>query len=87
MVWALPPRRVESRTIYTRAKGHGGEYVYFFCRRRQERVCSTKYIDEDTIESAMFDVYGGLHFPSDLQNVFVRMSGRSWPKNRRPSNC
>ena len=57
---------VESRMIYTRAKGHGGEYVYFFCRRRQEHACSSKYIDEESIESAMFDVYGSLHFPSDL---------------------
>jgi hypothetical protein len=56
----------ESRMIYTRVKGHGGEYVYYFCRRRQEHTCRAKYVDEDSIETAMFDLYGRLHFPSDL---------------------
>lgn len=35
----------ERRIIYTRAKGNGGVYYYFFCRGRQEGDCSEPYID------------------------------------------
>ena len=52
--------------IYTRAKGHGGEYVYFFCRGRQDHTCNARYIDEESIESAVFNLYGRLRFPKDL---------------------
>jgi site-specific DNA recombinase len=54
------------RMIVARAVGHGGEYFYFFCRGRQEKVCDTHYLDMDQVEEAVARHYAQLRFPPDL---------------------
>jgi hypothetical protein len=51
----------ESRMIVQRSIGAGGqEYFYFFCRGKQEHVCSSRYVDTDLIEEFVEAEYHGL---------------------------
>jgi site-specific DNA recombinase len=62
----------ESRMILQWANGHGGRYMYFFCRRKQQHLCDTRYADGDVIEEAVTNYYADLHFPADLADRMRR---------------
>ena len=47
----------ESRMIVQRANGRGGGYFYFFCKAKQTRLCTTRYLDMDDVEEAVADEY------------------------------
>ena len=57
---------IESRMIMQWSKGNGGLYLYFFCRRKQQHLCISRYLEGDAVEAAVLDFYGTLDFPSDL---------------------
>ena len=51
----------ESRIIIQRTASRlGYEYFYFFCRGKQEKVCTTRYLDIETIEEKIEDEYSRL---------------------------
>ena len=56
----------EFRLIRQQSKGHGGVYDYFFCRGKQEHVCTTSHIWVDEIEDAVVDFYARLRPPEDF---------------------
>jgi site-specific DNA recombinase len=56
---------VESRMIMQWANGHGGRYLYFFCRRKQQHRCGARYIAAEAIESAVVDYYATIRFPGE----------------------
>ena len=56
----------ESRMILQWANGHGGRYLYFFCVRKQQRLCDSRYVDGDAIEAAVEKLYATIHFPEEL---------------------
>jgi site-specific DNA recombinase len=60
---ALWCARCEHRFVVTRARGNGGEYFYFFCRGRQERLCDQPYLNVHAIEQAVIDHYATVSFP------------------------
>ena len=48
----------ESRLIYTKAKGRtGGEYEYYLCRGRQQRLCDLPHLAVWQIEDAVLEHY------------------------------
>ncbi len=57
----------ESRVIIQRANGNGGTYWYFFCRGRQQHICSQPYWDMDEVEDAVLRHYATIR----LQPGFV----------------
>ncbi len=59
----------ESRMILNWANGRGGQYLYFFCRRRQQHLCAVPYTDGDAIEGAIIDLYSTVRFPPDLAEI------------------
>jgi len=56
-------RGAESRLILTRAKGHGGEYWYFFCSARQDHDCEAAYLRAEDAEAAVLRHYATLRLP------------------------
>ena len=56
----------ESRLLLTRAKGHGGEYWYFFCKARQDRACDAPYIRAEDAEASVLRHYATLRLPDDF---------------------
>lgn len=54
------------RLVFQQARGRGGTYDYFFCRRRQERKCEGRYLSTDRIEEAIARYYGQLQLTSDF---------------------
>jgi site-specific DNA recombinase len=62
----------ESRMILNWAKGNGGRYLYFFCRRRQQHHCDARYADGDEIEEAITNYYATLHFPKELAAALLQ---------------
>jgi site-specific DNA recombinase len=54
--------RCHSRLLITRANGHGGTYLYYFCAGRQRRNgCEQRYVQVPTVEEAVIrDAYGPL---------------------------
>ena len=66
----------ESRMIMQWANGNGGRYLYFFCVRKQQHLCQSRYADGDAIELAVARFYGAIRFPADLADrLRGRMSG------------
>jgi site-specific DNA recombinase len=56
----------EARVIFQWSHGHGGKYLYFFCRRRQMHHCDAPYIEGDALEAAVLDFYGSLRLPTEV---------------------
>ena len=57
----------ESRLLVQRAVGqHGGEYFYFFCSRKQERACFTRYAQIDEVEDAVMRHYRTILFTEEF---------------------
>lgn len=54
------------RLILTLAKGRGGDYLYFFCRQRQERNCNAPYVNVDDVEEKVAEHYASLRLEPDL---------------------
>src|SRR6266851_1963514 len=54
--------RCEHRFVVTLAKGNGGEYLYLFCRGRQEGLCDQPYLNVHAVEQAVLDHYASLRF-------------------------
>ena len=55
----------EFRLIRQRSKGQsGGIYDYFFCRGKQERVCTARHMWVEEIEDAVVTFYGRLRLPA-----------------------
>jgi site-specific DNA recombinase len=54
----------ESRMIMQLAKGNGGTYEYFFCRRRQDHVCDSRFVELGALEEAVADYYATIRFPA-----------------------
>jgi site-specific DNA recombinase len=52
----------ESRLLFQRAVGNGGEYFYFFCSRKQDRACFTRYAQIDDVEDAVMRHYRTVRF-------------------------
>lgn len=48
------------------ANGNGGKYLYYFCRRKQQHVCESRYVEGDAVEEAIIRFYGDVQFPTDL---------------------
>ncbi len=57
---------IESRMLMQWSNGNGGRYRYFFCRRRQQHECDSRYLEGDVVEAAVERIYQGIHFDSDL---------------------
>ena len=55
----------ESRMLIAHAKGNGGTYQYFFCRRRQED-CDASFIQVERIEDAIALYYDRLTFSDEF---------------------
>ena len=64
---------IESRMIMQWAKGNGGKYRYYFCRRKQEHKCGTRYVEGRRIEYALIQFYASLRFPSDAADDLRRL--------------
>jgi site-specific DNA recombinase len=68
----------ETRMLVQRAVGRRGvEYFYFFCRAKQEHVCSTKYIDMRTVEEAVVDHYGTVRFTPEFAEAVQKVLGET----------
>jgi site-specific DNA recombinase len=66
VVWCGRCRR---RFIVQRSKGrHGGVYLYFFCRGRQEGICDQPYMPVEVVEEAVIRHYANLaaYLPADF---------------------
>jgi site-specific DNA recombinase len=57
---------VDSRLFLQRAQGHGGEYFYFFCARKQQHLCDTRYVRMEDIEDAVEAHYRTVRFTPDF---------------------
>ncbi len=59
----------ESRMILQRTVGrHGGVYNYFFCRARQEKLCSTPHLPVAQVEESVRRQLATLVMPTDFAN-------------------
>ena len=53
----------DSRLLVQRSVGRqGGEYFYFFCSRKQEQSCATRYMQIEDVEDAVAHHYGSIRF-------------------------
>ena len=57
---------IESRVLMQWSSGNGGRYQYFFCRRRQQHKCESRYMEGDAVEAAVERVYASIDFDSAL---------------------
>ncbi len=57
---------IESRMLMQWSSGNGGRYRYFFCRRRQQHQCDSRYLEGDAVEAAVERVYQSIRFDTDL---------------------
>jgi site-specific DNA recombinase len=64
---------VESRMIMQRTIARGGEYVYFFCKRKQKHLCDSRFVQTDAVEYAVLEFYGTIGFPSSLATPFRKL--------------
>jgi site-specific DNA recombinase len=62
-------RGVDSRLIFTRASGRGGEYDYYFCKRRREATCQAPYQSALGLESEVQRWYSNLRLPTQLADL------------------
>jgi hypothetical protein len=42
---------------------HGGRYLYFFCVRKQQHLCESRYGQADAVEEAIEQYYATIYFP------------------------
>lgn len=68
MLWCgrCREQEVESRMLMQWSSGNGGRYRYFFCRRRQQHQCDSRYLEGDAVEAAVERLYHGIRFDSVL---------------------
>lgn len=57
---------VESRLYMQLANGNGGRYRYWFCGRRAQHQCQSRYLEGDAVEDALTAFYRSLSFPTDM---------------------
>ena len=57
---------IESRMLMQWSQGNGGRYRYFFCRRRQQHQCDSRYLEGEAVEVAVERVYESIHFDAEL---------------------
>ncbi len=57
---------IESRMLMQWSRGNGGRYRYFFCRRRQQHQCDSRYLEGEAVEVAVERVYESIHFDAEL---------------------
>ncbi len=57
---------IESRMILQWANGNGGRYLYFFCRRKQQHECNSRYLEGDAVEEAVERAYQQIRFDAGL---------------------
>jgi DNA invertase Pin-like site-specific DNA recombinase len=63
---------IESRMILAWANGRGGRYLYFFCVRKQQHLCLSRYSYGEEIEAALERFYATIHFPADIADRLRR---------------
>ncbi len=57
----------DSRLLVQRAVGRrGGEYFYFFCSRKQDRTCVSRYVPLEDVEDAVTSHYAGIRFTEEF---------------------
>ena len=57
----------EARLLIQRSTGRsGGEYYYFFCSRKQDDACTSRYTQIEKIEDAIADHYRTIRFAPDF---------------------
>jgi hypothetical protein len=61
-------RGVDSRLLYTRTVGHGGEYWYFRCAARQSRQCDAPHLRAEDVEAAVIRHYATLRVSPDYSS-------------------
>jgi site-specific DNA recombinase len=68
MLWCDPCHQQgrEFRLIRQQSKGNGGTYDYFFCRGRQEHVCTARHVWTDDLEDAVLDFYSRITLPPEF---------------------
>ena len=54
------------RLIIQRSVGNGGEYLYWFCRGRQLKICKADYKQYERVEQAIIDHYATVRFTPDF---------------------
>ena len=60
-------RGLTSRLLYSRSRGHGGEYDYYFCRGRQSgNGCDQPYIRVERLERKIEDHYSTVQLREDF---------------------
>jgi site-specific DNA recombinase len=52
--------------ILTRAKGHGGDYWYYFCSACEHPACDAPYLRVEDAEAAVLRHYATLRLPDGL---------------------
>jgi site-specific DNA recombinase len=57
---------IESRMLMQWSSGNGGRYRYFFCRRRQQHQCDSRYLEGDAVEACVERAYESIWFDTDL---------------------
>ncbi len=76
---------VQSRMIMQWANGNGGRYCYFFCRRKQQHLCDSRYVESDAIEDAVVDFYGTLRFPPDIAETMRKLMDETLEEEEKAS--
>ena len=69
LIWCAACGR---RYVIMRGKGNGGEYFYFFCRGRQDKVCSQPFIPVDEAERAVEGHYATVRLDADFHAALRR---------------
>jgi len=57
---------VESRMIMQLSNARGGQYVSYFCKRKQKHQCDSRFVQCEAVEDAVLDFYGTIRFPANL---------------------
>lgn len=67
LVWC---GRCQHRYTIMPGRGNGGEYFYFLCRGRQQKLCDQPYIPVDVMEQAVEQHYAhAVALPEDARNA------------------
>ena len=73
----------ESRMILQWANGHGGRYLYFFCVRKQQHLCESRYADGDAVEVAVENFYANVRFPADLADQLRKRMSETMSEEKK----
>ena len=65
LLWcgACHAKGIDSRLVLQRAKGNGGEYLYYFCMGRQSHICRMSHQAVAYVEDAVDERYYSLRLP------------------------